>query len=138
MPRPCKCRRVCALPASGRFGPEKAPDGGSEVVLPVDELEAVRLADLEGLYHEQAARRMGVSRQTFGNIVARAREKIADAIVNARPLVIAGGAVRLAAAGKRPCPGCRRGTGGGLCPRCRARGAEGNETQCEHPKGEGL
>lgn len=59
-----------------------------EVVLAADELEAVRLADLGGLYQEEAAARMGVSRQTFGNIINRAHRKIAEALVRSKALRI--------------------------------------------------
>jgi len=62
-----------------------------EVALRFDELEAVRLADLEGLYQERAAERMKVSRQTFGNIINSAHAKIADAIVRGKALRIGGG-----------------------------------------------
>ena len=62
-----------------------------DVILTVDEMESVRLADLEGLYQEAAARRMNVSRQTFGRIVAAARRKIADAIIHGKALRIDGG-----------------------------------------------
>ncbi len=58
----------------------------SRVVLRCDEVEAIRLADLQGLYQEDAARRMRVSRQTFGRIVGSARRKIADAIINGKCL----------------------------------------------------
>lgn len=61
----------------------------SEVALEIDELEALRLADLEGLYHADVALRMGVSRQTIGNILARAHHKIADALLNGKALRIA-------------------------------------------------
>lgn len=54
----------------------------------MDELEAVRLADYEGLYHEDAAVKMGISRATFGRILNNARRKIADAIVNGKALKI--------------------------------------------------
>jgi predicted DNA-binding protein (UPF0251 family) len=57
-----------------------------EVRLSLDEFEAVRLADHAGLYQEKAARRMKISRQTFGNIVRAARGKIAGALVNGRAL----------------------------------------------------
>jgi predicted DNA-binding protein (UPF0251 family) len=67
----------------------------SRVWLRPDQLESVRLADLEGLYHEEAARRMGVSRQTFGRIVESARRGIADAIINRKCLSIEGGATGL-------------------------------------------
>jgi predicted DNA-binding protein (UPF0251 family) len=69
-------------------------DSLEEVILALDELEAVRLADLEGLYQEDAARKMNVSRQTFGNIVNSAHKKIADVLLNAKALKIEGGAVK--------------------------------------------
>jgi predicted DNA-binding protein (UPF0251 family)/predicted Fe-Mo cluster-binding NifX family protein len=65
------------------------------VILGFDEAEAVRLADLEGLYQEVAAMRMGVSRQTFGRIVESARYKIADAIINKKCIRIEGGEVTM-------------------------------------------
>jgi len=93
MPRPKICRRVGFLPGVRYFKPQGVPLAGLEVkVLTLDEVEAVRLADLEGLYQEQAAQRMGVSRQTFGNIVEQARRKIADCIVNGKALRIETGA----------------------------------------------
>ena len=61
------------------------------VVLTIDEMEAVRLADLEDLYQEDAAQRMNVSRQTFGRIVSSARRKIADALINGKALRVDGG-----------------------------------------------
>lgn len=95
MARPCKCRNVCLEPQAVYFKPRAVPMSDlEEISLAVDELEAVRLADLEGLYQEDAAAKMGVSRQTFGNIVAAARKKIADALVNAKALKINGGVVR--------------------------------------------
>jgi predicted DNA-binding protein (UPF0251 family) len=60
------------------------------VELAADELEAIRLADFEGLYQEQAAERMGVSRQTFGLIVARARKKIAEALTHGKAIRVEG------------------------------------------------
>jgi predicted DNA-binding protein (UPF0251 family) len=65
-----------------------------EVNLALDELEAVRLADLEGLYQEDAAKKMNISRQTFGNIINSAHKKIADVLLNAKALKIAGGIVK--------------------------------------------
>lgn len=59
-----------------------------EVCLTFDELEAMRLADLEGLYQADVALRMGVSRQTVGNILDRAHRKIADALLNGKALAI--------------------------------------------------
>jgi len=65
-----------------------------EVNLTLDELEAVSLADWEGLYQEDAAKKMDISRQTFGNIIARAHKKIADVLLNAKALKIEGGTVK--------------------------------------------
>lgn len=62
-----------------------------EVVLTVEELEAVRLKDLENLDGEQAAERMGVSRPTFQRILDSARRKVAEALVGGKALRIHGG-----------------------------------------------
>lgn len=59
-----------------------------EVTLDADELEAIRLADLEGMYHEDAAQEMGVSRQTFGRIISSARRKVAEGLVHGKALRI--------------------------------------------------
>jgi len=64
-----------------------------EVNLTLDELEAVRLADLEELYQEDAAKKMNISRQTFGNIINSAHKKIADVLLNAKALKIEGGTI---------------------------------------------
>jgi len=69
-------------------------DSLEEVNLTLDELEAVRLADFDGLYQEDAAKKMNISRQTFGNIIEKAHKKIADALLNAKALKIEGGVVR--------------------------------------------
>jgi predicted DNA-binding protein (UPF0251 family) len=69
-------------------------DSLEEVNLTLDELEAVRLADLEGLYQEDAAKKIGISRQTFGNIINSAHKKIADVLLNAKALKIEGGVVK--------------------------------------------
>ena len=61
----------------------------------MDEFEAIRLADLEGLYQEQAAERMNVSRQTFGRIVEAARRKVAQALFDGLALRIEGGEVEM-------------------------------------------
>ncbi len=59
-----------------------------EVSISLDELEAIKLADCEGLYHEEAATKMAVSRPTFGRILQEARRKVADAIVHGKGLRI--------------------------------------------------
>jgi predicted DNA-binding protein (UPF0251 family) len=96
-----------------------------EVALSVDEFEALRLADLEGLYHDGAAERMGVSRATFGRIVETARRKVAEALVHGKALKIGGGTVAWAGMRHFKCESCRHewslalGTGRPeACPSC--------------------
>ncbi|MDD3980918.1 MAG: DUF134 domain-containing protein [Spirochaetia bacterium] len=97
MPRPVIERRLGAAPQQRFLKPAGIPARNLEVVvLGFDEAEALRLADLEGLYQEAAARSMGVSRQTFGRIVEIARRKVADAILNGKALKIEGGEINLA------------------------------------------
>jgi hypothetical protein len=77
------------------------------LMLQMDELEALRLADKEGLYHEEAAERMGVSRVTFGRILQQAHAKVATALVEGRPLLFGTGPVQVAPEGSTedgPCP----------------------------------
>ena len=89
MPRPRCCRTIVGQPACKLFQPVGTPASGSEPVgLSLEEYEAIRLADHEGLYQEQAARRMGVSRQTFGRTVEAARRKVARALVLGLALAI--------------------------------------------------
>lgn len=65
-----------------------------EITMTLDEFEALRLADLNGLYQEQAAAQMAISRPTFSRIVDAARRKVADALVHGKALRIEGGPVR--------------------------------------------
>ena len=128
MSRPCKCRRVCGNPQADYFKPRGVPLSQLEVVvLTIDELEALRLAHLEELYQEDAAKKMNISRQTFGNIVESAHKKIADAIVNAKALKIKGGVIEMAQRQFR-CSGCNHewgeafGTGRpAQCPKCQSK-----------------
>jgi len=92
MPRPQKCRRIAFQPGVVYFKPAGIPVRElEEISLTLDEMEAVRLADLEGLYQEDAAVRMNVSRQTFANILGSARRKIAETITQGKALKIGGG-----------------------------------------------
>jgi len=96
VPRPMKYRIVNGRPVTNIFKPAGIPQCDlEEIVLTLDELEALRLADLEGLYQEEAAKKMAISRQTFGNIVELARKKVADVLVNGKSLRIEGGFVDL-------------------------------------------
>lgn len=107
MPRPQRCRRIGVLPANSVFKPAGVPARTlEEVTLTVDEFEALRLADYEGLYQEQAAGRMGVSRQTFGRIVEAARKKVAQALVKGMVLRIEGGVIEMAEMRAFECADC--------------------------------
>ena len=89
MPRPFKNRKINGLFNSDRYKPNGIPMSMlTSIELSVDELEALRLADLKNMYQDAAAEKMGVSRQTFGNIVKSARKKVADAIINGKALKI--------------------------------------------------
>ena len=89
MPRNMKCRKVCCEPKNRIFTPEAiAPDF---ITINVDELEAIRLCDLEGLEQDEAAGRMNISRGTFQRILYAVRKKSADALCNGKGIVIDGG-----------------------------------------------
>jgi uncharacterized protein len=128
MARPRQCRRVGSIPESNYFKPRGIPLSMlEEVVLTVDEFESVRLADLEGLYQEQAAERMNVSRQTFGRIIESAHQKVADALVGGKALKIEGGDFEMASVRKFKCYDCQHpwdlpyGTGRPEnCPSCKS------------------
>ena len=95
MSRPCRCRKIRCSPDTNYFKPRGIPlDMLEEVNLTLDELEAIRLADLEEMYQEDAAKKMNISRQTFGNIINSAHKKIADVLLNAKALHIVGGKVK--------------------------------------------
>lgn len=89
LPRRKHRRRIGFSASVTYFKPAGIPVRSlEEILLEQDELEALRLADLEGLYHEEAASRMGVSRQTFGRIISSARQKSSDALVNGKAIRI--------------------------------------------------
>jgi predicted DNA-binding protein (UPF0251 family) len=102
VPRPFCCRRIAGRPGASIFKPVGIPVSTlEEVVMTLDEFEAMRLADLEALYQEQAAGQMKVSRPTFSRIIESAHQKMADALVHGKALRIEGGPVRLE--GRRCC-----------------------------------
>ena len=115
--RPQRFRWVENLPEITRFSPSgDLLEKLEQVRLTVDELEAMRLADLQGLYQEQAAKKLRVSRQTFGRIIASAHKKVAEALVTGKAIIIEGGEI---AAREELQP---MGAGGYcVCPRCDAR-----------------
>ena len=139
MARPRNCRRVGCIPGSTYFKPKGIPLLVlEEVVLTVDECEAIRLADLERLYQEQAAERMKVSRQTFGRIIESAHKKVAEALVKGKALRIEGGEFEMAAMRKFKCSDCQHAWGlsygtrrSESCPFCKS----GNIHRAEEDKG---
>ena len=94
MARPQKCRRICNVPQTDSFRPEKHR-GEISIIMTVDEYEVIRLVDLEEKTHEQCALQMDISRSTVQEIYENARRKLAACIVYGRKLVIAGGNYRV-------------------------------------------
>ena len=118
MPRPPCCRRIDGRPVAPVFKPAGVRWVELENVgMTLDEYEAIRLADLEGLYQQDAAERMEVSRATFGRILESAHRKLADVLVHGKALRIEGGPVR---------------TGGG-----RPRGGQGRARCCRRDERRG-
>lgn len=92
--RPCKPRRIGALPFCRRYGPQDGvPEGENRIRL--DMLEALRLVDAEGMPQDQAATVMDVSAPTLCRILGEARRQVATALCQGRALVIEGGNVML-------------------------------------------
>ncbi len=148
MARPVKWRKIENMPGTSFFFP--SAEGSADVpqnVLLIEEYEAVRLKDLEGLEQEECAEKMQVSRPTFQRILLSAREKIADSLVHGKAIRVAGGNytvnicpavcmdcgrkwqdsfehVKAARDGEYVCPSCGsgriecgQGPGGGACRR---------------------
>ena len=89
MARPKIQRKICTRAPYSCFKPNGVPMTELQhIELQAEELEALRLADQEGLSQLDAAAQMQVSRQTFGNIVKRARAKVANCLVNGHALVL--------------------------------------------------
>jgi predicted DNA-binding protein (UPF0251 family) len=103
VPRPKKPRFVSSYPSIAAFVPQGIPISG-EVMLSVEELEAIRLSDFERLDQESAANLMQVSRQTYGRILASARHIVGEALVTGKALKVAGGNYAMRGGGRR----CRR------------------------------
>jgi predicted DNA-binding protein (UPF0251 family) len=102
-----KCRIIEQRPIASIFKPLNVfiqIDEGISVSL--DELEAIKLVDFMGMYQEEAAGHMQVSRQTLGNTLRSARTKIADALINAKTLKIDGGSWRLSESHRFACDEC--------------------------------
>ncbi len=129
MPRPVKLRQVDSIPTATFFKPAGVPMAQLETVtLAVEEVEAIRLKDEEGLHQEDCATQMRVSRATFHTILKSARQKIADALLNGKAIQVQGGVFALPG-GRFRCrrdgsewhlpPGPLPGVHSVSCPTCR-------------------
>ena len=108
MPRPCKRRRICALPGAMSFVPRGCSAAETEsITMTLDEYETIRLLDLSGMNQEEAAASMGVARTTVQAIYESARRKLALALCESRELRIEGGNYILCEGRGRGCS-CRR------------------------------
>lgn len=128
--RPKMARRVALDLGADYFKPVGVPMPELEsVVLKVEELEALRLADLEGLEQEEAAKEMGVSRKTLWRELRSARKKIADALTNGKAIQIEGGTYKMVGRGRMG--GYGLGPGGDcVCPQCGYRQTHGRGQPC--------
>jgi uncharacterized protein len=89
MVRPFKYRKIMSSVIVDYYKPRGIPLCDlEETTLELDEFEALRLADYEELYQADAAKKMNISRQTFGNILKQAHKKIADALINGKAIQI--------------------------------------------------
>ena len=95
MPRPVRCRRIGQMPLYRSFSPDDIA-AEEHVCMTVDEYEALRLLDDEGLTQEACASRMNISRTTVTAIYESARKKVADALVHGKRLLITGGCCEFA------------------------------------------
>lgn len=134
MGRPPKCRRVEFLPQYTFFKPAGIPLWNlEEVSLAVEEVEALRLKDMEGLEQEKCAERMGISRPTFQRVLTASRHKVTRALVEGKAIRVEGGHYEYVARRLR-CTDCREEWETRpsdplepLCPEC------GSEDVCRMP-----
>lgn len=112
MPRPKRLRQITARPRVAAFGPETVPARG-ELVLSLEEFEALRLIDHDGMDQSRAAEVMGVSRQTVGRILKAGRSKVASALVQGLRLRMHGGCYKIRGRGRGRGFGRGRGCGQG-------------------------
>jgi predicted DNA-binding protein (UPF0251 family) len=109
MARPHKQRFISTPPKTSMFKPRVLPMSTLElVVLSLDELEALRLADWDGDQQEHAAAKMNISRPTFGRILDHAHKTVADALLHGKALHIVGGSVTTARREEVRCRRCQR------------------------------
>ncbi len=153
--RPKRIRKIRFFPEITYFKPAGIPLRElSEVILSLDEVEALRLAELEDLDQEAAAKKMGISRITFLRILHAAHKKIAEGLIYGKAIQMRGGEIIMPnldgtgplgqgpmtgrGRGRRIRPISRKGLGGSAdceCPKCgektlHTRGTPCSETKC--------
>ncbi|MFW6387002.1 MAG: DUF134 domain-containing protein [Bacillota bacterium] len=134
MPRPPKRRKIKNIPGIKFFKPAGKPMRNlEETILSLEEVEAIRLKDREGLTQEEAAEKMDISRPTFQRILHSARGKIAEALLEGKALRFRGGDYRLAEGSYR-CRNC------GKVFHCKNLNRDGMKTcpHCQEPSLEFL
>ena len=89
--RPRKYRMVRVNPKISQFSPRGRPGRPDEIILAVDEYEAIRLSDHMGIDQKEAAKSMHISQQTFSRLLRRAHKGIANALINGAIIKIQGG-----------------------------------------------
>lgn len=94
--RPKKTRWISCLPGERCFKPLCKPlNKLKNICLTLDEFEAIRLADLEGLQQVDAAKKLNISHSTFSRIISSGRNKVADGLVNIKAIKIEGGCCKI-------------------------------------------
>lgn len=132
MGRPKKCRWVETEPGVTFFKPRGIPLRSlQQVVITVDELEAMRLADFLEMTQEEVAQRMQVSRPTVTRMLSRVHRAVAEALVHGKAICIQGGDYRVG----QHCQECGQwsiqGSGDAITGGCSCRGLEGEADQPE-------
>lgn len=91
MPRPIKYRKICGMPQRCKFGPLDGDDSNETVIMTLDEYETIRLIDSLGYNQEKCSDQMGVARTTVQAVYNSARKKLAQVLIDGKPLLIQGG-----------------------------------------------
>ncbi len=156
MPRPRRCRRIFFDPEVTYFKPTGIPLRHLEdSILTKEELEAIRLIDLENISQSKAGKQMKISQPTLSRLLTSARKKIADALINAKAIKIQGGNYKMvqptgrglglgrgrglgagrAAGGRGRMGGIAAGPGGDcVCPKCGAKASHQIGVPCYNQK----
>jgi len=124
MPRPKRVRKIRFWPSATYFKPAGIRLAElEESMLTLDEFEALRLHDLQGLDQNEAAKKMGVSQPTFNRLLRSARKKVVDALVHGKAIRVEGGVFKMVGRFRGPPMEC-------VCPVCGTRVAKTRGVPC--------